>query len=255
MTNRSSIKQLVFKMITLSVLVTVTIFGLSEASWPDGRYCLPMPSSQICPSGWQKGVRDHDNEDDQGSSYCSIKRHGWVPYNKKLCRDLGWGFCCKTRDNYPSTGKTWPKGSYCIFRYGGSCPTGFDEGYLRWDDEDTNNANKRHGHLPDGVYGDNTKMHFCCRNDPLVLLAYPHILVFDILTGLPKCSEIIVMRYKGKCPSHTVGYRGPHTGFLQWDTEDNNNGDQRVGEFPDGTKNFINGIKIEFCSYTSSYYC
>jgi hypothetical protein len=40
------------------------------------------------------------------------------------------------------------------------------------------------------------------------------------------------MRYKGTCPPNSPGYRGPHTGFLQWDTENDNNGDSRVGVFP-----------------------
>ena len=231
-------------MITFSVLVTVTIFGLSEASWPDGKYCLPMPGSKVCPSGWKKGVREHDTEDLFGSFNCRIKRHGWVPYNKNLCRNLGWGFCCKTR-NYPRRGKTWPRGSYCIFRYGGSCPRGFDKGFIHWDDEDSRNANKRSGVLPDGRYDRNTRIQFCCRNDPPARRS-------PSLRGLPKCSEIIVMRYKGTCPPRAPGYRGPHTGYLQWDTEDIRNHDQRVGVFPDGKKSFRSGIKIEFCSYTSS---
>ena len=247
-------KQLVFEMITLSVLVTVAVFGLSEACnniWPDGRYCLPMPGSQICPTGWKKGYRTHDNEDDNHALNCYAKVHGWVPYNTKHCKDLGWGFCCKTRSDYP-TRKTWPKGSYCIFRYGGSCPTGFDEGYIRWDDEDSNNKNKKHGYLPDGVYGANTKIYFCCRHDPKDPLL--HAFGFYSLTDLPKCSEIMLMRYKGICP-RGEGYRGPHTGHLQWDTQNSDNRDHRGGVFPDGSTTFDTGIKIEFCSYTSSYYC
>ena len=116
-----------FEMHTLSVIVIVSIFSVVEASWPDGTYCLPMPPNQKCPSGWQKGVRKHDTEDYQGSMHCHKKRQGWVPYNVDLCRNLGWGFCCKTR-NYPRTGKTWPRGAYCIFRKGGTCPKSFDSG-------------------------------------------------------------------------------------------------------------------------------
>ena len=113
-------------MITLFAMVS--IFSLGEASWPDGTYCLPMPSNQQCPYGWQKGERRHDTEDLNGSLYCDKKQHGWVPYHRDLCRDLGWGFCCKTQNNHPRTGKTWPRGSYCIFRKGGHCPTGFASG-------------------------------------------------------------------------------------------------------------------------------
>ena len=237
-------------MIKFSLLVAVLIFGLSEASWPDGKYCLPMPRSQKCPSGWKTGERRHDTEDHHGSRYCGVKRHGWVPYNVDLCRNLGWRFCCKDKANYPATRKTWPKGEYCIFRKGGLCPRGFASGYLYWDDEDRNNQNKYSGVRPDGDYNRNTKMYFCCRNDaPYTRRPRRKI---NRLYGLPKCSEIIVMRYKGKCPSPGVGYLGPHTGYLQWDTEDRNNQDKRIGVFPDGQKSFGSGIKIEFCSYTTA---
>ena len=113
-------------MISLCVVFVASVFSLSEARvfWPDGKYCLPMPKNQQCPAGWSKGERYHDTEDFQGSSHCHKKKQGWVPYNFGLCRNLGWGFCCKTRD-YPRTGKTWPKGSYCIFRKGGHCPPHF----------------------------------------------------------------------------------------------------------------------------------
>ena len=114
-------------MITPAVVVIVSIFSLGEAtSWPDGTYCLPMPSNGQCPRGWARGERRHDTEDDNCSSYCSKKQHGWVPYHSDLCRNLGWGFCCKTSNG--TTGNTWPRGSYCIFRKGGYCPTGFASG-------------------------------------------------------------------------------------------------------------------------------
>ena len=120
-------------------------------------------------------------------------------------------------------------------------------GHLHWDDEDNSNANKRSGVLPDGNYNCNTDIHFCCRNDPKII-RFPKE---NFLKGLPKCAELIVMRYKGTCPAHGNGYLGPHTGYLQWDTEDNKNIDWRSGVFPDGKKTFASGIKIEFCSYTA----
>ena len=121
-------------------------------------------------------------------------------------------------------------------------------GYISWDDEDTRNANKHSGVLPDGSYGINTKIYFCCRDDRLISQV-------NILVGLPKCSQMILMRYKGTCPRMLFGYRGHHTGFLQWDTEDSQNADRRVGVYPDGQKTFGSGIKIEFCSFTSDYSC
>ena len=122
-------------------------------------------------------------------------------------------------------------------------------GSLRWDDEDESNINKRSGILPDGSYGSDTRIYFCCRNDPITVFG-----VQSSLKSLPRCSETILMRYKGSCPK-VVGYTGPYTGFLQWDTEDSENIDERLGAYPDGQKTFGTGIKIEFCSYTSGYSC
>ena len=124
-------------------------------------------------------------------------------------------------------------------------------GYLHWDDEDYINANKFSGVLPDGTYDRNTDIHFCCRDDPKISMFNSKA---NYLSGLPKCAELIVMRHNGSCPARASGYLGPHTGYLQWDTEDSRNADRRVGAFPDGEKDFGSGIKIEFCSYTNRAY-
>ena len=236
------------------MLLAASFLSLSEASWPDGRYCLPMPPNKQCPSGWEAGYRRHDS-DDSGKKRCYNKRHGYAPHIFNYCQDLGWGFCCKTRSKYPPK-KFWPRGQYCIFRRGGSCPTGFDHGYIFWDDEDEDNNNGVSGSLPDGVYNRDTKIYFCCRNDGHYY--YPPFGLQkcstheETLPGLPKCWALMLMRYKGKCP-RLSGYRGPHTGYLEWDTEDNRNRDEHVGVFPDGDKS--SRIKIEFCSYTSYHSC
>ena len=57
----------------------------------------------------------------------------------------------------------WPSGSYCIFRKGGSCPSGFSEGRRLHDDEDDSNRNSVSGQLPDGIYNGNTQYEFCCK--------------------------------------------------------------------------------------------
>ena len=46
------------------------------------------------------------------------------------------------------------------------CPTtGFSTGYIRWDDENNKNKNTFGGSLPDGVYGRDTTIYYCCRSD------------------------------------------------------------------------------------------
>lgn len=120
----------------------------------------------------------------------------------------------------------------------------FHTGYIRWDDEDNKNQNRKMGTVPDGYYDLNTKIYFCCRHDDS---SYR-------LQGLPKCAQMILMRYKGACFTN-ANYSLPRTGFLQWDTENNNNIDRRVGAYPDGQRTFHIGIKIEFCTYTSNGRC
>lgn len=57
----------------------------------------------------------------------------------------------------------WPSGGYCILKKG-DCPSGFEPGYRFWDDEDNNNKNSYSGILPDGSYGGNTGIYFCCKD-------------------------------------------------------------------------------------------
>ena len=57
----------------------------------------------------------------------------------------------------------WPSGSYCILRRGSTCPSGFSNGWRKWDDEDIANHNAQSGVLPDGSYDSNTEIRFCCK--------------------------------------------------------------------------------------------
>ena len=43
-------------------------------------------------------------------------------------------------------------------------PLGFDDGYIKWDDENKlPSANSATGTLPDGVYDIDTTVYYCCR--------------------------------------------------------------------------------------------
>ena len=225
----------------MKIIVAFLLFAFSFSEtviahniWPRGQYCLPMPPNQGCPFGWAKGTRFHDSEDYSGSGHYN-QRHGHYPHLTSFGRNLGWGFCCKTHNTLVQ--KSWPKGSYCIFRKGGSCPRSFDQGSIFWDDEDVDNGNTYSGSVPDGHYDRNTRIYFCCRNDGS-----------GRLKNLPTVQTFMLMRYKGSCPS-VSGYRGPYTGFLDWDTEDTRNVDEKLGAHPDGVTKFGSGIKIEFCTY------
>jgi hypothetical protein len=52
--------------------------------------------------------------------------------------------------------------------------SGFNSGFIYWDDEDHNNENSHGGTLPDGEFGRNTKIYYCCR---CVVVNYCQILV------------------------------------------------------------------------------
>lgn len=59
-------------------------------------------------------------------------------------------------------GFSWPSGKYCIYKRGHVCPKGLREGFVVWDDENTDNQNDKAGALPEGHYGEDTKIYFCC---------------------------------------------------------------------------------------------
>ncbi|KAJ7378957.1 hypothetical protein OS493_019656 [Desmophyllum pertusum] len=131
-------------------------------TWPVGTYGLPMPKSG-CPKGtkfpWHVGTRFHDTENFWAKNYWS------TPYDlagKVYKNDMEQKFCMKTQVG--DSGISWPMGQYCILKKG-TCPEGFKEGYITWDDENSKNSNKFTGQLPDGIYDKNTQIEYCCRVD------------------------------------------------------------------------------------------
>jgi hypothetical protein len=106
----------------------------------------------------------------------------------------------------------WPRGSYCIAEKG-DCPSGFRYGSIYWDDKDHHNRNKRWGILPDGVYGRDTWIQYCCHNNDRY---------YRPIT-LQTRSPFILYRYGGRCQR----VRGMRTSMLQikWNDEDRRNDD------------------------------
>lgn len=112
-------------------------------------------------------------------------------------------------------------GQYCIYKERRQCPRGLEQGNVFWDDEDERNANKKSGTLPDGEYGSETKIYFCCKtsgnkNDPIHLPAeYP----FFLLAYASK-----------KC--QMVKWAISSVEWIYYDTEENKNADHRGGAYP-----------------------
>lgn len=76
-----------------------------------------------------------------------------------------------------------PAGEYCVYKRGSQCPSGLEEGYVYWDDDDYYNLNNEGGILPSGQYGTNTGIEFCCqtsgnKKSPILLpIQFPFFLL------------------------------------------------------------------------------
>ena len=178
------------------------------------------------------GHREHDTEDSNSDNRWSNPLHlaGWFHKN-----NLQHEFCMKitSQANRSYRRATWPKGHYCIYKKS-SCPSGFSLGSIYWDDEDNRNANSRGGTLPDGNYGRNTRIYYCCRtdgsyNDPIAL---PTSHPFFLLRKGGKCQKVLGMNVRDE--------------WVHWDDEDNRNIDSNSGMHPDNT--YPNHL-IHFCYY------
>ena len=186
--------------------------------WPGGTYSLPQ-AKDGCPPGWSSGWRYQDNEDDDNAN-------SWTPSNMNsyMRVDLGGNYrtyyCTKTSAG--SNIFVWPRGKYCISRYGGSCPDGFFGGSIYWDDEDDNNANRYQSPIPDGDYGSNTRIQYCCRSDA----GHSEQML------LPPTEAFILYRYEGAC-QQVMGMNDPVQLKLHYDDEDSRNNNSCSGNHPD----------------------
>lgn len=199
--------------------------------WPDGTYSLPQPSWG-CPHGWDSGWRYQDTEDHHNNNRKSpnieSKMKVYVGSNIKFY------YCVKT--NHGNSGYRWPQGIYCIARKG-DCPNGFHTGSVYWDDEDHHNHNSKGGTLPDGDYGANTLVDYCCRNDGI---SYTKPIV------LPTNEPFILYRYHGYC--QFVARMRVSDLYIRWDDEDFHNHDHCSGAHPDANCRGNNHI-LHFCYY------
>ena len=188
-----------------------------KIQWPDGTYALPKPTAG-CPPGWHSGYRWQDTEDKNNKNRktpgMQFKVRVWVE------RDIEFHYCVKTF--HGNSGIKWPRGTYCIAKKG-DCPSGFGAGSIYWDDEDRRNRNRVWGTLPDGRYGRDTEVEYCCRSD------MHHRTVMHLPTNRP----FVLYRYGGEC-QYVQGMRF-FDYFIKWDDEDRNNKDRCNGRHPDAT--------------------
>lgn len=127
------------------------------------------------------------------------------------------------------------KGKYCIYKKG-SCPTGFQNGYITWDDEDWFNKNNKGGILPDGVYGSNTKIYYCCRTDgnKVEPIELPTIKPFFLVAyGSASCQQVMWAQASSE--------------WIRFDTEEDDDG--YGGAYPYGAG--MNDHTVYYCYYSS----
>ena len=108
-----------------------------------------------------------------------------------LCRT---SYFCGSLSNYFSFFSSSPSSLNCFsFFLAIAFPPGFGKGYIRWDDENSESNNKYYGSLPDGKYGDNTLIQYCCRagghaTNPIMLPTDQPFVLFKANTH--QCQEV-----------------------------------------------------------------
>ncbi|XP_048743295.1 uncharacterized protein LOC125656753 isoform X1 [Ostrea edulis] len=197
-------------------LGVVLIFVTEAVRWPRGTYTLVKPRTG-CPRGWHEGWRHQDNEDSNNKNYLIPRHHFAGSFGK----DMRFHYC--TKDPHKGSRKgNWPRGNYCILKHGMSCPKGFREGKVLWDDEDKRNSNRYGGTLPRGTYSQDTRIYYCCRNDGS----------FRKRIRLPTKTPFYLLRFRAPCQRVQGMYVREET--VHFDDEDSRNKNAAHGWYPMG---------------------
>lgn len=208
----------------------------TESKWPSGTYGLPKPVDG-CPSAdgfkWKTGYRFHDTEDDGTENQHSDSFHLAGEFSDEGIRHE---FCMKTEED---GGGRWPDGKYCIYKKGVDCPSGLDEGFVIWDDENKDNKNSKNGELPEGLFNEDTKIFFCCSTSGSV----------DTEITLPNKSPFLLFAYESILCQKIKGM-SVVTEFIKFDDEDRGNIDYEGGEYPYGIHRDEKDHMFFLCYYT-----
>ena len=204
-----------------------------QNTWPSGSYGLPKPSSGCPNKQWREGFRYQDSENLENINF---KSNGSHFSGKVSLHGIRQEFCIHM--DTPGAKISWPRGKYCIYRKGKTCPTGLQEGmtllshidlccfkwwirpqqvsvvfivisiqslnlfsrfmflgWVRWDDENTNIdfPNSLGGELPDGIYGENTVIYFCCSTSGRIStsISLPYGSPFYLIAyGSHRCQQV-----------------------------------------------------------------
>ena len=198
-----------------------------------------MPNTG-CPGAngfhWDSGFIYQDLEDSNSLTFASDSFHlqGWVQ------KDVVRYFCIKNNDSnaVDNNRDQWPDGQYCIYKKGSICPGGLTEGWMLWDDENGvngTNMNNNSGVLPEGTYKQDTKIIFCCQTSGKS----------ESAIKLPVDKPFYLISYTGRCQEV---WKTIHTAeYIQYDTENDNNHDNRTKLHPKGAE--LSEPRINYCYY------
>ncbi|XP_050397734.2 uncharacterized protein LOC126815817 [Patella vulgata] len=141
--------------------------GYNTYKWPSGSYAM-IAAEGGCPPGFQLGYRTSWSEGYSWHQHASLSKLAGIQDLSKFEYEF-----CVSQNSFSSSTNTWSRGNYCILREGGSCPAEFNEGYVQFDDHiaSAERNNTASGELPDGVFGADTRLEFCCRTDGIKHIA------------------------------------------------------------------------------------
>ena len=179
---------------------------------------------------WKTGERYFDTEDSNPSNSFSNDLH----LSGNFGSNILIRFCMKTSAS--TCGTYWPSGCYCIYKKY-DCPHGFQTGSIYSDDEDNNNNNRHSGTLPDGDYGRNTRIYFCCRCDGS----------YSQPIDLPLDKPFFLMRHHRAPACQSVLGCHKTEEKVRWDDEDSQNSNSFSGERPAGETGHDHAI--HYCYY------
>ena len=151
--------------------------------------------------------------------------------------NIRFSYCVKASDG--GHGIQWPRGTYCIAKKT-VCPKGFHEGSIHWDDYDFFNKNRKWGILPDGTYGHDTTVKYCCRSDSN----------HNIPMTLPTSKPFILYRYGGHC-QHVRRMHYTQL-YIKWDDNNVISRDKCWGAHPDSPCK--RDQLLHFCYYYKKRY-
>ena len=112
-----------------------------------------------------------------------------------------------------------------------------ESGFIYWDDENANNGNLYSGQLPDGSYGRDTKIEYCCRTDGNATNPI----------NLPTDSPFVLLKANTHLCQNVNGMQ-VRSEFFFWDSEDVNPASNKTGPV-NAELNGSKDIKLYYCYY------